>query len=340
MNTLRWLLCLPPGGSSFADGIDLLHAFVISVTMISSFVVFGVATWFTVRYLRRKKTLTPRVTVSPLKETFLVGGILGLFLVWWVIGYGQYVDMQTPPKDAYTVYVTAKQWMWKFEYPDGASSNDVLVVPAGKDVRLVMMSRDVIHSFYVPAFRTKQDVLPGRYTTLWFNARPGTYPIRCAEYCGVSHSRMKGEVRVLPEDAFAEWLATHRTSEGEDRTRLSEMAARGAEIAARRGCLSCHTLDGQPHVGPTWSRLYGSQVPLSDGRVVVADDAYLTRSMMEPEADRVAGYKAIMPTYFGQLSPSETSAIVELIRSLREGAVPTGVALPRIDVEVQDGGAP
>ena len=327
MDFFRFIVALPPGGSSVADDIDLLHAFVIGVTMLASVGIFAIAIWFAIRYKKRGPAVTPRVQATVPMEVLIIGGILSTFLLWWVIGFVQFARVQRPPDDATVVYVTAKQWMWKFEYPDGASSNDVLVVPAGRPVKLVMISRDVIHSFYVPAFRLKQDVLPGRYTTLWFEAKPGTYPVFCAEYCGVSHSRMRAEVRALEEADYARWL-DERTTTGP-----TPLAAQGAEVAGRRGCLACHTLNGQPHVGPTWSRLYMSRVELEDGTTALADDEYLTRSMMEPQADVVAGYPQVMPTYAGQLSPTEVSALVELIRALRDGEIPAGVELPALRVE-------
>jgi cytochrome c oxidase subunit 2 len=223
-----------------------------------------------------------------------------------------------------TVYVTAKQWLWKFSYPDGRASVDVLIVPEGKPVKLVMTSRDVIHSFYVPAFRMKHDVVPGRYYTAWFEATTrGIYPIECAEYCGVSHSKMVGGVQVLSSADYARWLEGHPPDQ-------SDLVQEGREVAARRACLDCHTLDGQSHIGPTWVGLYDSQVPLQGGRSVRADVAYLTRSMMDPQVDIVAGYKDVMPTYRGVLSEPETAALVELIRALEDAPVAPSIVLPRV----------
>ncbi|MBX3200916.1 MAG: cytochrome c oxidase subunit II [Labilithrix sp.] len=349
METLRLILALPRGGSTIADRIDLLHGFVIGVTMLVSTYVFVMAAWFTVRYHRKRDDqLTERVTATRGGEAFIVVSVLGMFLLWWVIGFRQYVDARDAPEDAEIVYVDAKQWMWKFAYADGRASNDVLTVPLGRPIKLVMISRDVIHSFYVPGFRVKQDVLPGRYTTLWFEAKEaGSYPIWCAEYCGVSHSAMRGEVRVLDSEDYAQWKrAGDPTLPGADCGRgpgscgESSLLEQGRVVAERRQCVACHTLDGHPHIGPTWARLYGSEVLLADGRRVVADDAYLTRSMMDPNADVVAGYRQLMPSYRGALSSGETAALVELIRSLRDGPVGTsGVTLPRLEVTAAvDGG--
>jgi cytochrome c oxidase subunit II len=349
MNFMRFILALPRGASTVADEIDLLHFFVITVTMAMSAYVFGAAAWFTIRYHRRRdRQLTERVTASRRHETIVIGGILTVFLVWWLIGYRQYLNLVREPNDADVVYVDAKQWMWKFSYTDGRTANDILTVPVGRPIKLVMTSRDVIHSFYVPAFRVKTDVLPNRYTSVWFEAKEaGTFPIWCAEYCGLSHSMMRGEVIALPPDEYSRWKQA-----GEDAKALSDcgggpkscgtedLVSKGRVVAERRQCVACHTLDGQRHIGPTWSRLYGAERVLADGRRLVANEAYLTRSMMEPSRDVVAGYREIMPSYQGLLSPAESAALVELIRSLRDGPPEaSGVPLPQIDIAaVRDGG--
>jgi cytochrome c oxidase subunit 2 len=323
---ILWALDLPPEASTASVGVDRLHLLVITVTMVSATLVFLVALWFTIRYRRRPGDgPTPRIEATVPHEAAVVFGILGLFILFWVIGYRQYVRMATPPPSSMVVYVSAKQWMWEFSYPTGEGSIEQLVVPVGRPVKLVMTSRDVIHSFYVPAFRMKQDVIPGRYVTTWFQATaPGAYDIECAEYCGLSHSRMLGTVVVLDEADYARWVEKQSGA----RAAQSDLARRGYEAAARHACFNCHTLDGQPHIGPSWAKLYGSWVVLSDGRRVYADEAYLTRSMMEPGADLVDGYKNVMPTFQGILSEPDTAAIVELLRAARDGAIPSGVQLP------------
>jgi cytochrome c oxidase subunit 2 len=334
------LLALPPEGSTISTQIDALHVFVITTTMVSSFIVFAAAAYFVVRYKRKDEgQLTPRVNATVRSEGTIVVGILGLFVLWWVIGFRQYVTMRDPPEGAMTVYVTAKQWMWKFTYPDGRSANDVLTIPTGKPVKLVMTSRDVIHSFYVPGFRTKMDVLPGRYTTEWFEAKAaGEYPIYCAEYCGVSHSMMRGTVVVLTPEDYETWLEKPARDVSGD----TDLATRGAEVARRRECLACHTVTGERHIGPTWAGLYGSWQSMSDGRRVLADEAYLTRSMMEPGAEVVDTYKNVMPSYFAVLPQPEAAALVEYIKSLRDVHPVSGVALPTLEStpkEVADAGA-
>lgn len=322
---LRTLLALPEQGSTVAYGIDVLHYVVISISMLGA---VGVATVVAVLLLRfrRRRGYTPprrRRTVSLRLEVLVIGGLLSMFLVFWVIGFRQFVHLQTPPAGAMDVYVVAKQWMWTFAYPDGRASIHDLYVPVGRPVRLILTSRDVIHSFFVPQFRVKQDVLPGRATTVWFEAvRPGEYDIFCAEYCGTEHSMMRGRVIVLDDEAWATW-SEHRPARDQD------LAKAGERIAADHGCLRCHTVDGTPHLGPTWAGLYGSEVVFSDGSKLRADEAYLTESMMDPERRIRRPFAPIMPSYRGLLEGGEVAALVEYIRSLPvrpepESPPPTG----------------
>jgi cytochrome c oxidase subunit 2 len=323
-----------------AEDIDALHYFVIGVTMGASFLVGVVAWTFIVRFRQRThRDTTVRIEAPLAFEIPMIAGVLALFLVWWIIGFRQYIQMETPPANTLDVYVTAKQWMWKFSYAEGASAVERLTVPAGRPVRLIMTSRDVIHSLYVPALRLKQDVIPGRYVTMWFTAdKPGTYPIYCAEYCGVSHSRMHGELVVLSGEDYGEWLASSdsqpvaaREGSGPVPRSDSNLVSVGKSVAVRRACLACHTIDGQRHIGPTWRGLYGAKVALTDGRTIVADEAYLTKSMMEPRADVVLGFNPVMPSYHALLSEPETAALVEFIKSLRDAPSEPGVVLPTVE---------
>jgi cytochrome c oxidase subunit 2 len=346
MKWIRFLLYLPPGGSTFADGVDLLHFFVISVTMIAATCIAALTLYYMIRYrLRSEGQATEQLRGSKIGEVGIIGSILGLFLFVWVIGFRQYIRIETPPDDAHAmvINVTAKQWMWKFSYPGGRRAINVLTVPVGRPVKLLMTSRDVIHSFYVPAFRIKQDVIPGRYVTAWFEATaPGNYDIYCAEYCGVSHSRMLGTVTVLSQPDYDAWLAHAEASDtlpdedfaiagGTGAAANSDLALLGRAVATRRQCLACHTISGQRHIGPTWRGLYGATVPLEGGRMIVADDAYLTRSMMDPLAEVHDGFKPVMPTYQGVLTTPEVAAVVEYIKSLKDDGADPGVQLPAID---------
>ncbi|HVP29868.1 MAG TPA: cytochrome c oxidase subunit II [Myxococcota bacterium] len=313
----RRLLFLPPQGSTSAVAIDRLHVLEISVMTTLALAIAIATVAFVWRFHRsRRPGRTPRIVAPRWLEIVVYGGILSFFLAIWWIGVRQYLRFGEAPAGALEVYVTAKQWMWKFGYPDGLTSAGVLYVPAGRPVKLLLTSRDVIHSFYVPDFRIKRDALPGRYTGIWFEALgPGRHDVLCAEMCGTGHSRMRAEVRVLTPRDFEAWRTGGAASRDASRATMVE---RGRATAIRHGCLQCHTLDGTPATGPTWQGLFGRPVELADGRTLRADEAYLTRSMMDPAAEVVHGFAPIMPSYRGQLAPSETAALVELIKSLRE----------------------
>ncbi|MFL5370649.1 MAG: cytochrome c oxidase subunit II [Myxococcales bacterium] len=337
MNELlrRWLF-LPEQASTFAYDIDRLHYFVIITTFVMSTAVGLAAIFCFIRYPRRSDSqTTPHLQPSLPMEAAFVFSPLAFFLTFWAIGYRIYVEQTTPPQDAMDVYVQAKKWMWKFAYPGGPNSVNVLRVPSGRPVRLLMTSRDVIHSFYVPEFRIKQDVLPGRYTQTWFNATtPGRYQILCAEYCGAGHSIMRGEVIVLKPQDFEDWLAyQHRgvvaTQDGQPTAldfapALGNMVDQGRRIAAEQGCVKCHSTDGTRHIGPTWLDLYRRREKLADGRTVEADEAYLTESMMDPALKVVEGFQPVMPSFQGKLAGPEVAALVEYIKSLQSDAVRTG----------------
>ncbi len=332
MNDLmRRLLFLPEQGSAYATQVDKLHYFVVTVTMIGAAAV-GIATvFFLIRYRRRSETqTTPHVEPKAIHEVLFIGVPLGFFLLWFALGYPLFVRLQTPPKDSMDVYVQGKKWMWKFAYPGGPSGVDVLRVPAGRPVRLLITSRDVIHSFYVPDFRLKQDAVPGRYSETWFTASaPGRHQVLCAEYCGLGHSAMLAEIIAMPPDEFDAWIADARRStvavaQDSPTDRMDPTASlqeQGRRLAAEYGCFKCHTVDGTRHIGPTWLDLYRKKEKLDDGRTVVADEAYLTESMMDPAAKIVAGYKNDMPTFQGRIPAPEIAAIVEFIKSLRTDTV-------------------
>ncbi len=328
MNELmRKMLWLPEQASTFATEVDHLHYFVIIVTMLISVAVGLLAFAFFFKYRqRRPNQSTPMVIPSVRFEVVVIGVPLFFFLLWFVQGYKDYIWYTTPPQNAMDVYVMAKKWMWKFSYPDGPNAIGTIHVPANRPVRMLMTSRDVIHSFYVPDFRIKQDVLPGRYTETWFEAtKPGRYQILCAEYCGTWHSQMWGEVVVMPGAEFDAWMAEQKAglservdSGGDDGgTFRGSIVEYGKRIAMAQGCVKCHSLDGEPHIGPTWLDLYHRRETLENGQVIVADEAYLTDSMIDPRGKIVRGYKPVMPTYKGKLAAPEAAALVEFIKSLR-----------------------
>ena len=329
MNDLmRRLLWLPEQSSTFATKVDYLHYFVIIVTMLASTLTALFAFYFFFKYrARRADQSTPIVLPSIKFEIAVIGVPLFFFLLWFVQGFKDYIWYTTPPRNTMDVYVMGKKWMWKFAYAGGGpNAIGTLHVPANRPVRLLMTSRDVLHAFYVPDFRIKQDVLPGRYTETWFEAtKPGRYQIMCAEYCGTWHSQMWGEVVVMPAADFDVWMAEQKAglaervdTGGDDGGNMrGSIVEYGKKIAMNEGCLRCHSLDGQPHIGPTWLDLYQRRETLESGEAVIADEAYLTDSMIDPRGKVVKGFKPIMPTYKGRLAAPEAAALVEFIKSLR-----------------------
>ncbi len=332
---LRRMLFLPEQASTVARRIDSLHYFVIITTLLMSTAVGLTALFFFVRFRRRSETQTTPVIQAPLwLEGLFVLVPLGFFLAWFARGYQDYIFIRTPPAGSIDVYVMAKQWMWKFAYPDGPNSLSVLRVPANRPVRLLMTSRDVIHSFYVPSFRIKQDVVPGRYTEAWFEAvEPGRYQVLCAEYCGTSHSNMLAEVVVMRPEEFDTWLVEQRQgrvaqqdgtpTDEEDPMPQANLIRQGEQLAVRYGCVKCHTIDGSPHIGPTWLDLYLRRETLQTGETIVADERYMTESMMDPRAKIVKGFNPVMPTFKGRLAGPEAAAIIEFIKSLRSEPLQT-----------------
>lgn len=233
----------------------------------------------------------------------------GLFL--W--GADLYVRLYGVPDNAFRIYVVGKQWMWKLEYPDGQREINSLHVPLGRPIQLIMTSEDVIHDFSVPALRIKHDVLPGRYDTIWFQAtKSGTYYLFCTQFCGTDHASMAGSVTVMSEPDFTRWLAG-QDSEG-------TLAAQGQALFIRDGCDGCHS--GRSTVrAPSLAGLSGSPVPLADGRVVKADDAYIRDSILYPKRQVVAGFPAVMPSFAGQIGEEDLLKLVAYIKSLKaEGA--------------------
>lgn len=326
---MRLILFLPEQASTFATRVDFLHYFVVTVTMLSSVGVGLLAMYLMFRYREKKPhASTPIVHPSGRFEALVVGVPLVFFLAWVVIGFKDYIWYAHPPKNAMDVYVTGKKWMWHFAYPDGPNANAILHVPANRPVRLLLTSRDVIHSFFVPEFRIKQDAIPGRYSETWFEAtKTGRFRVYCTEFCGTWHSNMVGEVVVMPGDEFDRWIGRQRQgiagradSSGGGETAegfRADLVSYGRRVAMAQGCLKCHSIDGAPHIGPTWVDLYQRKTTLATGETVVADEGYLTESMMNPFSKLVKGYAQVMPSFRGKLTAPEAAALVEFIKSLR-----------------------
>jgi cytochrome c oxidase subunit II len=252
-------------------------------------------------------------------ETAWTAATLLVFLALFVWGASLYVRLFDPPHDALPIYVIGKQWMWKVEHIGGQREIDALHVPVGRPIQLVMTSEDVIHDFSVPAFRIKHDVLPGRYESLWFTpSRVGTYHLYCTQFCGLDHAKMGGEVVVMSPPDFERWLAQSGGA--------GDLAEEGRELFSRFGCGGCHASGaggdrGTVHA-PALAGLYGARVPLSDGRVVAADERYLHDSIVDPGREIVAGYDPIMPSYAGQISEEDMVKLVAYLKSLTPDAAP------------------
>jgi len=245
-------------------------------------------------------------------------------LVIFVWGAAVYYSYGAPPKNALRVYGTAKQWMWKFQHPDGQREINELHVPVGQDVAVTLISQDVIHSFFVPAFRVKMDVLPNRYRTVWFRpTRAGTYHLFCAEYCGTSHSGMIGWVMVMEPADYETWLASG--AEG-------SLASSGDKLFRHFGCISCHRADKGAR-GPDLAGLYGKEVHLQDGTTQIADENYIRESILAPKAKIVAGWQPIMPVFQGQVNEDEMLELIAYIKSLQQNPLNVNPNAPIPDEE-------
>lgn len=300
---------LPEAASSTAAEVDALFWILIGVASVFGGIITAGLVYFNIRY--RKNSKASRAgAVSEHLPLELLWSIVPLVISAGIFGWGAklYFDIHVPPENAREVYVVGKQWMWKIQHPQGNREINELHVPVGVPIKLVMTSQDVIHSFFVPAFRIKQDVLPGRYTTTWFEAtKPGEYHLFCAEYCGTSHASMKGRVVVMKQEEFERWLAGSRQEES--------MTASGDQLFRQFGCVTCHSQTSQER-GPSLHGLFGSTVRLADGSTVTADERYIRESILNPGAALVAGYKPLMPTYAGQMSQEQLFQIIEYVKSL------------------------
>lgn len=318
MNTDFRFMFFPPQASEYASQVDLLYFALCAMAGFFTVLIFLLVFTFGIYFRRRSKHPPPRTRTNyKLEVTWSViplGIVMGIFL-WSTRLYYRLYDA---PADAMDVYVVGKQWMWKVQHPNGTREINEFHVPTGRPIRLFLGSQDVIHSFFIPAFRIKQDAVPGRYTSLWFKAtKPGVYHLFCAEYCGTQHSRMVGRVVVQTPEDYQAWLAGTTPAESP--------AAQGYRLFQSLGCVTCH---GQQ--APTMSGLYLSQVKLDDGSTVVADENYLRTSILDSTAQVVAGYKPLMPSFRRQITEDQVNALVAYIKSLKDAQIgpPSGPLPP------------
>ena len=301
---------VPPQASTVANDVDALYLFLVLVSAFFAVLIATLIVYFAIKYRRRDPlSVGARITGSVPLELLWTVIPLGISMVIFVWGASLFYRIARPPKDALDVYVVGKRWMWKVQHPDGQREINQLHVPIGRPVRLTMGSEDVIHSFYIPAFRVKWDVIPGRTTTAWFEAtKTGEFHLFCAEYCGTKHSAMIGSVVVMEPADFQAWLGGGRGSG-------DSLADAGGKLFQSLGCASCHS-GGPQAQGPVLQGLFGKQVKLADGSTVTADENYIRESIMNPQARLVAGFAPIMPPYQGQINEEGLLQLIAYVRSL------------------------
>jgi len=307
---LKYFPLWPDQASTFAGSVDGLYTFLVLVS-ITMFVLIGVAALtFAVVYRRREGVEATPIEGSTILE--LIWSVIPfiVFMIIFAWGAAIYFDERTPPRDAVEMYAVAKQWMWKFEHPEGQREINELHVPLGRNIKIIMTSQDVIHSLYFPAMRIKQDVLPGRYTTLWFNAtKVGEFHLFCAEYCGTQHSNMIGRIVVMQPAEYELWL------NGGNNGRTS-LVSTGQKLFAELGCSTCHKFDVQGR-GPMLAGIFGKQQLMQDGRLIKVDEDYIRESILNPQAKIVSGFQPIMPTFQGQVSEEQLVSLVAYVKSLK-----------------------
>jgi cytochrome c oxidase subunit 2 len=306
----------PEQASTMAGRVDALYFFLVGIAVFFGLLIAGLIVFFAIRYHRK----------DPHAVGVNVHGLMALEVAWTVIpfvivmiiftwGASVYFAIAHPPAETLNIYGVGKQWMWKFQHLDGQREINELHVPVGRPVKMILTSEDVIHDFFVPAFRVKADVLPGRYVSVWFQpTQPGRYHLFCAEYCGTRHSGMIGEIVVMDPNEYETWL-TGGTGEG-------SLASAGGKLFADLACNTCHRPDAQGR-GPVLENLFGKTVALQNGTTVTADEAYVRESILTPSAKIVAGFQPIMPTFQGLVSEEQLLELIEYVKSLKTQAQQT-----------------
>jgi cytochrome c oxidase subunit II len=308
---VKWLnasALFPREASTIAPYADALYFFLLTITVIGLVLVATLVFGFSIRYRQSNHPVAEQVEGSTLLEATWTIIPLALFLVVFVWGALLYFRIYTPPANSMNIYVVGKQWMWKAEHPGGQHEINALHVPTGRPVQLTMISQDVFHSFSIPDFRVKREVIPGRYSTVWFEATtPGTYHLFCTQYCGTNHSQMIGEITVLTPEDYQKWT--------EGSTSGMSLAQNGERLFATMGCNACHSGSAAAR-GPNLGGVYGSKLQLASGSEVLVNEAYLRDAILNPSQHVTAGYAPIMPTYQGQVSEDGLIDLVEYIKGL------------------------
>jgi len=303
---------LPPQGTAIAAEYDNLYAFIVWASAISCAILIGGMVYFAVKYKRRSNNdKTAYITHNGFLE-FLWSFIpFIIFMIVFGWGWTIYNKMRTFPADSLEVHVIGHQWAWDFAYKSGKVSLNEFYVPVGQPIKLIMTSKDVIHSFFIPSMRLKQDVVPGRYTVLGFTAeKTGDYQIFCSQYCGAAHSNMMAKMHVVSQEEYEKFL-----QENDDGLTLAQ---KGEKLYNGKGCVACHSIDGSIKVGPSWKGAWGSTREMTDGRKMLYDENYFKNCVLNPSSKTVKGYPAgVMPSFQGQLKEEDILALIEFVKSLK-----------------------
>jgi cytochrome c oxidase subunit 2 len=309
------LLGFPPEASSYAGRVDTIFLSLLTLCVTVALGVFGLITFFCLRY--REGSSAPRsrerMNSTPIEITWMIIPLI-IFMVVFVFAGREYAFIYSPPTSGTEIDVVGKQWMWNIQHADGTSEKNELHVPINQDIIITLTSQDVVHSFYVPAFRLKHDAVPGTYARFWFRAvKAGSFPLFCAQYCGMNHSQMIGQIIVMQPQDYADWQARERP--------VQDLAQEGENLFHQVGCSGCHAPTATIHA-PLLQGLYGQKVPLQDGSIVTVDRQYLRDSILLPNKQVAAGFAPVMPTYQGQLSEEQVNALVAYLMTLRDKSTP------------------
>lgn len=306
---------LPTQASTLSGDVDWIFNFVTYVSTVLFLLVVGAMVYLVFKYRRREASQvpTPPEESKWLELTWIViPTILVLMVFTW--GFKTFIQLQVPPPDAYEVRVKGFQWGWTFTYPEGFQSTNEAYVPVGRPVRFVMDSQDVLHSFFIPAMRVKQDVLPNRYTSVWFEGtQQGVFDIFCTEFCGTSHAAMIGKLHVVDQNAFTAWAETG----GVGNLATLPPEEQGKVLYTKNACNTCHSIDGSPMVGPTWKGLYGQTGHGTSAGSVTVDDNYLRESILQPGAKVTNGFANVMPANYSTMPSEQVDALIAYIKSLQ-----------------------
>ena len=306
---------MPTAATDIAARVDNLYNFLLIMSLVACVILIGGMIYFANKYKRKSLTAKSAYISHNTFLEFLWSFIpLVIFLAVFAWGWLLYHDMRAMPKDALEIHIRGKQWSWEAQYKSGVKTANLVKVPINQDIKLIMTSSDVIHSFYVPSFRIKQDVVPGRYTTLWFKATKfGDFHIFCAEYCGTQHSGMIGKLSVVTQQEYDQWL------EEESKFSTLPLAQQGEKLFQTSGCIACHSAtDKTVKVGPSLYGKFGTEETLTDGAKVMVDENYVRESVLNPQAKIVKGFEAQRMTSFqGVLSENELAALIEYLKTAK-----------------------